>query len=93
MRARLHVHGGRAGFYREGTHQLCDAAATGQLHESSMDAVQAALSALGTSATEVVSVEVAENLAADERALHLELGTADAHAGGGTRAAAVAPRG
>ena len=42
-----------------------------------MAAVQAALSALGTSATGVVSVEVAENIAADERALHLELGTAD----------------
>jgi 23S rRNA (uracil1939-C5)-methyltransferase len=73
MRARLHVHAGRAGFYREGTHQLCDAGATGQLHASSMGAVQAALSALGAAATEVVSVEVAENLAADERALHLEL--------------------
>ena len=73
MRARLHVHAGRAGFYREATHQLCDAGATGQLHASSVDAVQAALSALGAAATEVVSVEVAENLAADERALHLEL--------------------
>src|SRR5215208_2277932 len=31
MRARLHVQGGRAGFYREGTHQLCDAAVTRQL--------------------------------------------------------------
>jgi 23S rRNA (uracil1939-C5)-methyltransferase len=73
MRARLHVHGGRAGFYLEGTHQLCDAAATGQLHASSIDAVQAALSGLGPLAVEVVSVEVAENIAADERALHLEL--------------------
>src|SRR6476646_5573658 len=31
MRARFHVHGARAGFYREGTHQLCDAAATKQV--------------------------------------------------------------
>ena len=31
MRARLHVRGGRVGFFREGTHDLCDAAATGQL--------------------------------------------------------------
>ena len=36
MRARFHVHGARAGFFREGTHQLCDAAATRQL---SSDAV------------------------------------------------------
>jgi 23S rRNA (uracil1939-C5)-methyltransferase len=28
MRARLHVRGERVGFYREGTHDLCDAAAT-----------------------------------------------------------------
>src|SRR5258706_9397995 len=31
MRARFHVHGAHAGFYREGSHQLCDAAATHQL--------------------------------------------------------------
>src|SRR5687767_6781641 len=31
LRARLHVVGGRAGFFREGTHQLCDAGATRQL--------------------------------------------------------------
>src|SRR5437762_10610986 len=31
MRARCHVRGPRAGFYREGTHQLCDPAITGQL--------------------------------------------------------------
>jgi 23S rRNA (uracil1939-C5)-methyltransferase len=31
MRARLHVRGDRVGFYREGTHELCEAAATGQL--------------------------------------------------------------
>src|SRR3990172_2682843 len=31
LRARLHVRDGRAGFFRAGTHVLCDAAATGQL--------------------------------------------------------------
>ena len=31
MRARLHVRGGRIGFFREGTHDLCDASRTGQL--------------------------------------------------------------
>ena len=38
MRARLHVRGGRVGFYREGTHELCDAAATGQLDERAVAA-------------------------------------------------------
>src|SRR5438067_308543 len=41
MRARFHVHGSRAGFYREGTHQLCDAAATRQLRAESIRAVEA----------------------------------------------------
>src|SRR6187431_425647 len=31
MRARLHVSGGRVGFFLEGTHQVCDVASTGQL--------------------------------------------------------------
>ena len=31
MRARLHVRGARVGFFREGTHDLCDARATRQL--------------------------------------------------------------
>src|SRR4051812_14898168 len=31
MRARLHVREGRIGFFREGTHDLCDATRTGQL--------------------------------------------------------------
>src|SRR5258708_5281803 len=31
MRARFHLHGRRGGFYREGTHPLCDAAAPKQV--------------------------------------------------------------
>ena len=31
MRARLHVRGGSIGFFREGTHHVCDVATTGQL--------------------------------------------------------------
>ncbi|MEN3337205.1 MAG: rRNA (uracil1939-C5)-methyltransferase [Acidobacteriota bacterium] len=77
MRARLHAHGGRAGFYLEGTHQLCEAAPTGQLTDAALGSVQAALAALGSLASEVVSIEIAENVAADERALHIELRAAD----------------
>jgi tRNA/tmRNA/rRNA uracil-C5-methylase (TrmA/RlmC/RlmD family) len=46
MRARFHVHGARAGFYREGTHQLCDAAATRQMGADAMAAVTQLASAL-----------------------------------------------
>jgi len=73
LRARLHVAGGRAGFFREGTHQLCDAGATGQLLPASLTAIEAVLSALGAGATAVASIEISENVAADERALHLDL--------------------
>ncbi len=73
LRARLHVAGGRAGFFREGTHQLCDAGGTGQLLPESLTAIEAVLSALGAAAADVASIEISENVAADERALHLEL--------------------
>ncbi len=79
MRARLHVHRGRAGFFREGSHQLCDAEPTGQLHQGATEAVQDALSVLGQSmSADVMSIQVSENVAADERALHLEVRTARA---------------
>jgi 23S rRNA (uracil1939-C5)-methyltransferase len=74
MRARLHVHGARAGFYREGTHQLCDAAVTKQLRPETVMAVDRLAAALDRDAPgEVVSITVTENIAGDERAAHLEL--------------------
>ncbi len=74
MRARLHVMDGRVGFLREGTHQLCDAALTGQLLPESNDAVTAldeALHAAGQQGS--ASVEWSENVPGDQRAIHLEL--------------------
>ena len=41
MRARLHVRNGRIGFFREGTHSLCDAAPTRQLRDDSTDVLAA----------------------------------------------------
>ena len=74
MRARLHVHGGRAGFYREGTHQLCDAGPTRQLGAAALDAVTSLAAALDRDAPgSVTSISVSENIAATERAVHLEL--------------------
>ncbi len=72
VRARLHVQRGRAGFFREGTHALCDAGATGQLHADAMPAVDALLGALGDRAAACEAVVIAENVRADERLLHLE---------------------
>lgn len=73
IRARLHIKGGQFGFYREGTHEMCDAAGTGQLDEGTLRAVGAALSALEAGGVDARSVDVSENLAGDQRALHFDL--------------------
>jgi 23S rRNA (uracil1939-C5)-methyltransferase len=100
MRARLHVQGDRIGFYREGTHQLCDAAATGQLLPSTVDWIERIaeelrrLSIAGTDhpaaakaqagradarstrgaghGSPITGIEVAENIAGDQRGAFLE---------------------
>jgi 23S rRNA (uracil1939-C5)-methyltransferase len=74
MRARLHVVNGRLGFYREESHDLCDAVQTGQLLDATGEWIAAAgeiIRAAGS--TGVVGVEVAENISGDERACHLDL--------------------
>ena len=74
MRARLHAHEGRLGFYREGTHALCDAVATGQLLPQTgawLEQVETILQR--ERLTGLAGLEVAENVAGDRRAGHLEL--------------------
>jgi len=72
VRARLHVRQRRAGFFREGTHVLCDAGATGQLLPEAMTAVEATLSAIDTRLADCEALVVSENIAATERVIHLE---------------------
>jgi 23S rRNA (uracil1939-C5)-methyltransferase len=74
MRARLHVSGGTAGFYREGTHTLCDAAPSGQLTDAALGAIASAVSALERAGAHPSSVEITENVPGDQRALAIELG-------------------
>lgn len=74
MRARLHVRGARIGFFREGTHDLCDAAATRQLLPGSAAAIAALSEELRASrATDVREIDLSENVAASERAVLIEL--------------------
>jgi tRNA/tmRNA/rRNA uracil-C5-methylase (TrmA/RlmC/RlmD family) len=74
MRARLHVHDGAIGFYREGTHQLCDPATTGQLLPATIEWLKGMEQRLGSSGlTGIVSIEIAENVPASERVCHLEV--------------------
>src|SRR6185295_5578026 len=73
LRARLHVRRNAAGFYREGTHELCDARSTNQLSQGAMDGVDRTLGALGDDRVGVSSLELSENIAGDERAVHFDV--------------------
>ncbi len=74
MRARLHARGTRLGFYREGTHELCDPACSGQLHASSLAALERLSAALKAARLDDVrAVELAENCDLSERVCVIEL--------------------
>jgi 23S rRNA (uracil1939-C5)-methyltransferase len=73
MRARLHVRKDAVGFYRENTHEMCDARQTRQLLPESIAAIDEALGALGDARADVASLELSENLAGDERAFNLDV--------------------
>jgi tRNA/tmRNA/rRNA uracil-C5-methylase (TrmA/RlmC/RlmD family) len=74
MRARLHLRGGRVGFFLEGTHQVCDAAMTGQLLAASTQAVRLLAENLAAAGLRGdADLELSENRAGDERAVHVEL--------------------
>ena len=74
MRARLHVQRGQIGFYREGTHSLCDAAATGQLLPATVDTLRALEQEIGRlPGIDGAELELAENIPASERVAHILL--------------------
>jgi 23S rRNA (uracil1939-C5)-methyltransferase len=74
MRARLHVRGGRAGFFREGTHELCDARSTRQLSGATCDVVDRLTAALRSLRLDSVqALEMSENVEGSQRAVHLDL--------------------
>ena len=73
MRARLHVRGPLAGFFREDTHDVCDARQTRQLlpaTSDTLDRLVAAMHSLGIDG--VREIEVAENIDASHRVVHLD---------------------
>jgi 23S rRNA (uracil1939-C5)-methyltransferase len=73
MRARLHVRGGRFGFFREGTHDLCDARATHQLLPETCDVLERLASGIQSFGTDTVhGLELSENMTADQRVVHLD---------------------
>ena len=85
MRARLHAADGRLGFFREGTHQLCDPAQTGQLLPDTLAWVSRAERFVREgNISGLTAVELTENVAGNQRACYLELAP-------GTRAADFSP--
>ncbi len=75
MRARLHVRGRHVGFFREGTHEVCDARQTRQLLPATFDVLDRLAAAMRSLAVEAVGeIEVSENVDASDRVVHLESG-------------------
>lgn len=73
MRARLHVRDGRLGFFKEGTHEVCDAASTGQLRDETLTVTDALQRGLASAPGIVTEIELSENRDGSERAVHLDL--------------------
>jgi tRNA/tmRNA/rRNA uracil-C5-methylase (TrmA/RlmC/RlmD family) len=74
MRARLHAVEHRFGFFREGTHELCDVASTRQLLPETVQALGSLELALANHQTKirVTACELAENVSGTGRAVLLE---------------------
>jgi tRNA/tmRNA/rRNA uracil-C5-methylase (TrmA/RlmC/RlmD family) len=74
MRARLHVKDERLGFYRQASHELCDAMSSGQLHQLSAPALESIGRALSDGKVRTArSLELTEDHPATGRAVVLEL--------------------
>ncbi len=77
MRTRVHARAGRIGSFREGSHELCDIAVTGQLLPATVDVLRTLEGVLAQHGVErLEAIEVMENLDAGERVLHFDEGTA-----------------
>ena len=71
MRARLHMRGQRYGFFREATHDICDARATRQLLPATCDTLDRLAAAITSLALDVREIELSENADASHRAVSL----------------------
>jgi 23S rRNA (uracil1939-C5)-methyltransferase len=72
MRARLHMRGRRVGFFLEGTHEICDARATGQLLPETCDAIDRLAAGVHSIGLDVREIELSENVEATNRAVSLD---------------------
>jgi 23S rRNA (uracil1939-C5)-methyltransferase len=72
MRARLHVQGRRIGFFREGSHEVCDARQTRQLLPATCDALDGVMAVARSLGGIVRGIELSENADATERVVHVD---------------------
>jgi 23S rRNA (uracil1939-C5)-methyltransferase len=73
MRARLHLRGGRAGFFLEGTHELCDAGLTRQLLPGAAQAVGELARRLADAGFRAdADIDLSENRSGEQRVLHVD---------------------
>ena len=74
LRARLHVHGQHIGFYREGTHSLCDAAPSKQLAPGLLALAQDTMARMRPEPSRSVeAIVVSQTVRGDQQVVHLEL--------------------
>jgi 23S rRNA (uracil1939-C5)-methyltransferase len=73
MRARFHMGNGRVGFYREGTHEVCDGRESRLVTPGMIDAVEGMVAALRGSGVHATTIVVTENIPGDERAMHVDV--------------------
>jgi 23S rRNA (uracil1939-C5)-methyltransferase len=77
MRARMHVRGHRIGFFRENSHDVCDARATRQLLPATSEVLDRLMAAMRSLALDGVrEVELSENVDASERVVFLDAAAA-----------------
>jgi 23S rRNA (uracil1939-C5)-methyltransferase len=72
MRSRLHVRDRRIGFFREGTHELCNPRLTRQLLPVTCDVVDELTRRFQTAHAFSGELELSENIDASDRVAHLE---------------------
>ena len=72
MRSRLHIRDRRIGFFREGTHDLCDARATRQLLPETSDVLDELARRLSATGGMRGELELSENIDASNRVVHVE---------------------
>ena len=77
MRARLHVRDRRWGFFREGTHDLCDARTTQQLLPATCDTLDRLIAGLASLGLDTVrEIELSENIDASDRVVCFDVSSA-----------------